>query len=60
VTELDGTRGLLAIRDAETGDAVRFRATAEQLKGITAGGTVLVKFRKEAGGGLTAVSIRPF
>ncbi len=60
VTELDGTRGLLIIRDAETGHAVRFRVTAEQLKGIAAGETVLVKFRKEGGGGLAAVSIRPF
>lgn len=56
---MDAARGLLTIRDAETGHAVRFRATAEQLKGVATGQTVLVKFRKE-GGGLTAVSIRPF
>ncbi|MGH7378068.1 MAG: hypothetical protein ACREJ7_08480 [Candidatus Methylomirabilales bacterium] len=60
MTELDGTQGLLTIKDAETGHAVRFRATAEQLKGVATGQTVLVKFRKEGGGDLTAVSVRPF
>lgn len=57
---MDAARGLLTIRDAETGHAVRFRATAEQLKGVATGQTVLVKFRKEGGGDLMAVSIRPF
>lgn len=60
MTELDGSRGLLAIRDAETGQAVRFRATAAQLTGIAPGETVLVKFRKEGDGVPTAVRIRPF
>ena len=59
MTERDGARGLLTIRDAETGRALTFRATAEQVKGVASGETVLVKFRRE-GGDLTAVSVRPF
>ena len=60
MAELDGARGLLVIRDAETGQPMRLRVTAEQVRGIAAGQTVLVKFRKEAGGDLAAVSVHPY
>jgi len=58
VTMVDAKAMTLTIKDAETGGAIVFSATAAQLKNIKAGDQVMVGYTEEKSGALTAVQIQ--